>query len=437
MHSKRGLIRREASGNGVWSPKVLVLIIIAIFNMNSLTSANVSYAPIQALKNGETILVTMTSTVGTLVSGYAYLLTYIPATKTFTLYGYNKRCDCVTSRGYNNGDIESNVVSLWGVLATYDGAGNLSSPSSSIATVTQWPFFKYLDQVQMQAGMFNTVASGSFYNNNFKDVLRTWITQTSATYVASNMATFLQAKYTAVLAGLRMQYPNLSEEHYKGLMIQNLAHGFYTYGAGPSLPTSLANLLSSPSGNCATFQELIRLMGTSWRLNLTNITITVDYLPAPAGGLVEYYGSDSNNGSHEPAVHAINLLTDTFGHAITLDGQTNISIALGMSTDGVIVGVSPIDRFASLRNAGRIYGFYNYYMQSNVHAYYVSNNLPDPTIMNFAYSYVLESYRAPLCGSPLCGSYPCVPSQSASNAWWLCSSAAALPQSCTRITGYQ
>ena len=396
------------------------------FNVSAKTSQDYFTGTLSLLRSGTAVDLTMTKTVGTLTQGQSYRLTW--SNGVFNL----KRLSDGYSASYSNANLIQATVSLWGATATL--VPSQSNPSlvangSVIAKITNWPddwygsqgatWYNYETAARANIGNFN---SGPNNCNNplyclfytyFHGTLQSWVDQYGPGMSAATMASLLNSLYTNVKPQLQAIYPGLSDTLYQGLMLQNLANGFYVYGSGPSMQQTLATMLSSGTGHCGSFMELVRQLGIAWGLQIDNIVLDIDYLPSVGYG-AEYYGANAPPGDPGRSnVHAINIIKDSTGHQITLDANSNISMDLGYGNpSSAILGAAakPIDRFAGIKK----YGFWSYYLEPQVRGFAALNDLPDAAEVNFHYPFFLESFRAPLCGA-----LPCVPNSLDINTWWL------------------
>jgi len=268
--------------------------------------------------------------------------------------------------------------------------------------------FRALNPSMQNAALFNHATSRRVYEEQFERVLRRWAIAAhdagvGSASITSFVATRLQNHYQAVRANLAAAYPGLSEEQYKALMIQCLVNGFYGYGSdngyatnvGPYRPRSreLLELLALSSGDCATMAELVRLLGKAMGLDIRNVTVETDFT--------------SSTGHYIYAVHAFNLLRDSRGRHTTIDAQTNIALdvgrlelsrmtnghdlAVGGPGDGLYISEYAIDRFQTLRNRRRMYGFFSAYADDDIRFPAVARRA-DASVTNFFYNYFLEAY---------------------------------------------
>lgn len=399
------------------------------FNVSAQTSQDYFTGTLSLLRSGSAVDLTMTKTVGTLTQGQSYRLTWWNGS--FNL----QRLSDGFSASYSNANLTRATVSLWGAMATLIPSQNnpsLVSNGAVIAKITNWPddwfgshgatWYNRETAARANVGNFNSGANDCsnplfcLHYTYFHGTLQSWVDQYGAGISGSTLTSLLNALYANVKPQLQAVYPGLSDTLYQGLMLQNLANGFYIYGDGPSSGhENLTTMLSSGLGDCGSFETLVRLLGAAWGLQIDDIVLDIDYLPSVGFG-AEYYGADAPPGPGRSNIHAINIIKDSTGHQITLDANTNISMDFGYGNpSSAILGASPkaIDRFAGIKK----YGFWSYYLEPSVRGFAALNDLPDAADVNFHYPFFLESFRAPVCGTP-----PCVPDPLDVNTWWLVTS---------------
>jgi hypothetical protein len=268
--------------------------------------------------------------------------------------------------------------------------------------------FIALNPGKQNAALFNHAPSQKVYQDHFQDRLRNWALSArnagiGVSGMTSYMAEQLRNHYPTVRANLGAAYPGLTEEQYKALMIQCLVNGFYEYGSDDGYATlvgpyktrseELTDLLGLTVGHCGTMAELARLLGLAMELNIRNVTVETDFI--------------SHTGRYIYSLHAFNLLLDSLGQHTTIDAQSNIALgvrrlvlsrmadgndlAVGGTGDGLFICRYAIDRFHTLRNRGRIYGFFNVYADESIRLSAVSRGA-DASVVNFFYNYFLEGY---------------------------------------------
>lgn len=304
----------------------------------------------------------------------------------------------------------------WDPMASYPIAFQLQPPS-----------------VQALATSTNGQAQYDFFNGNFQGRLRAWAQQAQVQGLGGGplvdgTRTFLDSVFSSARAPVAALYPGYPDEVYKALIIQNLAHAFYVYGTSYYYETitgqvvgqssnlllqsgqltaaqELKSLLELTTADCGESAELVRVLGQVWGLDMRYLGIAPDYWSSIARQRVQ------------AGVHAIDILVyaNRTGakNALLVDSVTNMAIAPGplarllpaeMVGDGIVaIASSASNRYTALANAGKILGFFDYYMHPPVRSGYLKSSAYDVSLIKFMYSYFLEAYPNP---APSYASFP-------------------------------
>ncbi len=240
------------------------------------------------------------------------------------------------------------------------------APSNSRAFATSVP------AQLLEESYFNSPQTYRFYRSYFHGVLQQWVAQADQQGITDNngLVQFLGARMQTYFGQTRKHlatfYPGQTLETYQLLMAMNLAHGYFTYDTIPKADRSYDEILHLQAGDCVEIAQLLTIL------------LHAEGVAARDLGLVDNF--ETNLGQFVSG----HVLVNAGG--LWLDAETNTAYALSLQQ---IERVPPAERLQTLFDAGRVFGFYNWYLQPQVRQKDVAIG-QDGGIVAFYYQYYLE-----------------------------------------------
>ncbi len=235
-------------------------------------------------------------------------------------------------------------------------------------------FVKALSYNQLRRLYFNSSNTYTSFVENYKDVLRSWISEADAAGVRTEaqLKTFLTRKldehFLAVRPLLAAQHPGLTDRDYRLLMAMNLAHGHLVYATAHSDGRSIWKTVRLALGDCSEIADLCaalaRLQGLDARLLGASMNFNSSQGPFVSGHQLVY-------------VPGLWLL----------DAEINLAFRVDLNR---LSNVASPYRLQSLFDSRSVFGFYNWYLKPDVRQEQLSRSL-DGGIIAFYYQYYLEA----------------------------------------------
>jgi hypothetical protein len=240
------------------------------------------------------------------------------------------------------------------------------SPGASRAFVAAVP------PALIQESYFNTDAAYVTYVSYFHGTLRQWVAQADQLGITDNndllqyLGQRLEGYFNQTKKYLAAAYPGQTTLTYELLMDMNLAHGYYTYATTRGSDRTIYRTLHLKTGDCTEIADLIMILAQAEGVAARELGQVYNFL-TPQGMFF--------------ANHVV-----VYSSGLWLDGETNTAYAVDPHK---IQAVPPTARLQTLFDAGRVFGFYNWYLQLQVRQQQLAAG-EDGGIIAFYYQYYFE-----------------------------------------------